>query len=72
MLLVPAATDIFVYGVRSHLSTLATLAAVLRDPAVPPLLEARAGRDQVLAAVERVEAELAERRARSLERSDRA
>ena len=58
--------------VRSHLSTLARLAAVLRDAAVPPLLEARAGRDQVLAAVERVEAELAERRARSLERSDGA
>ncbi len=57
--------------VRSHLATLATLAAVLRDPAVPPLLEARAGQDQLVAAVERVEAALGERRARALERSDR-
>jgi PTS system nitrogen regulatory IIA component len=59
-------------SVRTHLHLLATLAAVLGDQAVPPLLAARVPREKILAEVERVESELAARRAAGLARSDGA
>jgi nitrogen PTS system EIIA component len=59
-------------SVRAHLHLLAALAAVLRDPAVPPMLAARAGREKILAEIERVEGVLAEARARGLAGGDAA
>lgn len=57
---------------RAHLHLLAVLAAVLRDPAVPTKLAARAPREQVLAEIERVEAALAKARADATARGDGA
>lgn len=50
--------------VRAHLHLLATLATALRDPEVKKLLEARAAREEILAAIERIEARLAKQRAK--------
>ncbi len=58
-------------SVRTHLHLLAALATALRDPELPALLEPRAPADRILAALERVEADLARRRAEGLARSDR-
>ena len=57
-------------SVRAHLRLLASLAAVLRDPAVPARLEARARPEEILAEIGRVEAALATQRAAALARSD--
>ncbi len=59
-------------SVRAHLHLLASVAAVARDPALPPKLAARAPAAEILAEVERVEADLARRREEGLARSDRA
>jgi len=59
-------------SVKAHLRLLASLAAVLRDPALPARLEARARPEEILAEIERVERALARQRADRLERSDRA
>ncbi len=59
-------------SVKSHLRLLASLAAVLRDPALPARLEARARPAEILEEIERVERELARQRAERLARSDRA
>lgn len=59
-------------SVKSHLRLLASLVAVLRDPALPPRLEARARREEILGEIERVERALARRRDERLARSDRA
>ncbi len=59
-------------SVKSHLRLLASLAAVLRDPALPARLEARARPEEILAEIERIERELARQRAEDLARSDRA
>ncbi len=59
-------------SVRMHLHLLAVLATVLRDPAVPPKLAARAPSQEILAEIERVEAAQARQRAEGLARSDRA
>jgi PTS system nitrogen regulatory IIA component len=59
-------------SVRAHLHLLATLAAVLGDPGLPPRLAARGPREEILAEVERVESELAARRAAGIARSDGA
>jgi nitrogen PTS system EIIA component len=56
--------------VRAHLHLLASLATVLRDPAVPARLEARARPEEILAEIERVEADLARKRSEDLARSD--
>jgi PTS system nitrogen regulatory IIA component len=48
---------------RAHLHLLALVAASLRDKAVVAALEARAGVDEVVREVSRVEAGIAERRA---------
>lgn len=48
---------------RTHLHLLALVAAALRDPGVVAKLEARAGADELVTEVERVEAAIAERRA---------
>jgi PTS system nitrogen regulatory IIA component len=48
---------------RTHLHLLALIAAAVRDPAVLALLEARAGADELVPQIERVEAEIAARRA---------
>ncbi|HEX9307090.1 MAG TPA: PTS sugar transporter subunit IIA [Anaeromyxobacter sp.] len=48
---------------RTHLHLLALIAASLHDPAVVALLEARAGVDELVREIERVEAAIAERRA---------
>ncbi len=58
-------------SVKAHLRLLASLAAVLRDPALPACLEARAGPEEILAEIERVERTLARQRAEGLARSDR-
>ncbi len=57
---------------RSHLHVLATLASVLRDAEVVAPLAARAPDAAILAAVERVEADLARQRREGLARSDGA
>jgi nitrogen PTS system EIIA component len=49
-------------SVRTHLQLLASLAAVLRDPAVPPLLEQRASSSEILAEIVRAEDSLARQR----------
>jgi PTS system nitrogen regulatory IIA component len=59
-------------SVRMHLHLLAVLAAVLRDPAVPLRLAARAPAEEILAEIERVEAAQAQRRAEGLARGGRA
>jgi len=51
-------------SVRIHLHLLATLAAALQDPEMQARVAARAGEPELVAAVARVEASLAERRAR--------
>lgn len=48
---------------RTHLHLLALVAASLRDPAVVAALEARAGADDLVREISRVEAAIAERRA---------
>lgn len=58
-------------SVKAHLRLLASLAAVLRDPALPPRLEARARPEEILAEIERIERALARQRAEGLARSDR-
>jgi len=57
---------------RAHLQLLAVLAAVLRDPAVPAKLAARAPREEILAEIERVEGGMAKARAEGVARSDGA
>jgi PTS system nitrogen regulatory IIA component len=59
-------------SVRMHLHVLSLLGAVLHDPSIPPKLEARAPREEILAGIERVEAEQARARAERLARSDGA
>ena len=58
-------------SVKAHLRLLASLAAVLRDPALPARLEARARPEEILVEIERVERALARLRAEALARSDR-
>jgi PTS system nitrogen regulatory IIA component len=48
---------------RTHLHLLAVIAAAVRDPAVLARLEARAGADELVPEIERLEAEIAARRA---------
>jgi PTS system nitrogen regulatory IIA component len=59
-------------SVKAHLRLLASLAAVLRDPALPARLEARARPEEILGEIDRVERALARQRAENLARSDRA
>jgi PTS system nitrogen regulatory IIA component len=59
-------------SVRMHLHVLSVLAAVLHDPAIPGMLEARAPEGEILAGIERVEGTLARARAEALAGGDDA
>jgi PTS system nitrogen regulatory IIA component len=59
-------------SVRMHLHVLSALGAALHDPAIPPLLEARAPREELLAALERIEAAQARARDERVAGSDQA
>jgi PTS system nitrogen regulatory IIA component len=59
-------------SVRTHLSVLSVLAAALHDPALPPKLGARAPPGELLAEIERIEADQTRAREERLARSEDA